>query len=63
MTERDVNESVTHEQLRAEAKEKIAHFRREMAGLLEIGTKTEVYNLNIQLVPVSYPLTSKEKKK
>lgn len=35
------------------AKEKIKRFRRELASLLEAGAKTEVYNLNIQLVPLS----------
>ena len=36
-----------------EAKKLARKFRREMAELLERGNKTEVYNLNIQLVPVT----------
>ena len=36
-----------------EAKELIRDFRRRMATLLEAGQKNEVYNLNIQLVPVT----------
>ncbi len=40
------------------AKTIIRDFRYRMAELLEVGTRTEVYNLNIQLVPV----TKKEKK-
>ena len=36
-----------------EAKKRIAEFSRLMEALLEAGTRTEVYNLNIQLVPVT----------
>ncbi len=36
-----------------EAKHLIRNFRRELSKLLETGLKTEVYNLNIQLVPVT----------
>lgn len=36
-----------------EAREVIARFRREMAQLLEDGKQTRVYNLGIQLYPVS----------
>lgn len=36
-----------------DAKKLTKKFRREMAELLERGNKTEVYNLNIQLVPVT----------
>lgn len=36
-----------------EAKEKIKQFRREMCDFLESGDKNEVYNINIQLVPVT----------
>lgn len=36
-----------------EAKEMIRDFRRRMAALFESGKKKEVYNLNIQLVPVT----------
>lgn len=35
------------------AKEMIKHFRRELCRFLEDGKKTEVYNMNIQLVPLS----------
>jgi uncharacterized protein (TIGR02147 family) len=35
------------------AKAAIRRFRDELANLLESGTKSEVYNLNIQLVPVT----------
>lgn len=38
-----------------EAKEMIRDFRRRMANLFESGPKKEVYNLNIQLVPVTKP--------
>ncbi|WP_413289885.1 DUF4423 domain-containing protein [Bdellovibrio sp. HCB337] len=37
----------------SEAKEIIRDFRRRMANLFESGPKNEVYNLNIQLVPVT----------
>jgi uncharacterized protein (TIGR02147 family) len=37
----------------SEAKRKIAEFSRAMEALLESGPRTEVYNLNIQLVPVT----------
>lgn len=37
----------------AEASQAIKKFRYEMAELLEQGSRTEVYHLNIQLVPVS----------
>lgn len=36
-----------------EAKTAIRRFRRDMAALLEDGRRTEVYNLNVQLVPVT----------
>lgn len=36
-----------------EAKKLIKSFRRKLAEVLESGNKTEVYNLNIQLVPVT----------
>lgn len=36
-----------------EAKEMIKDFRRKMSSFLESGNKTEVYNINLQLVPVS----------
>jgi uncharacterized protein (TIGR02147 family) len=36
-----------------EASDAIARFRREMAGLLENGKRTEVYHLNIQLIPIN----------
>ncbi|WP_413612301.1 TIGR02147 family protein [Bdellovibrio sp. HCB-110] len=36
-----------------EAKEKIRNFAYEMSQSLEIAPRTEVYNLNIQLVPLS----------
>ncbi len=36
-----------------EAKEKIKNFRRSMSKFLESAKKTDVYNINIQLVPVS----------
>lgn len=36
-----------------EAKKMIREFRRKMATLLESGNKTEVYNFNLQLVPVT----------
>jgi uncharacterized protein (TIGR02147 family) len=35
------------------AKEMIRKFRRELAAALETDKRTEVYNLNVQLVPVS----------
>jgi uncharacterized protein (TIGR02147 family) len=35
------------------AKELIRDFRRRLAALLESGERTEVYNLNIQLLPVT----------
>jgi uncharacterized protein (TIGR02147 family) len=35
------------------AKKIIKEFRHKMADVLEVGNQTEVYNLNIQLVPVS----------
>ncbi|MFX5622600.1 DUF4423 domain-containing protein [Acinetobacter baumannii] len=38
-----------------EAKKLIAKFRREMAALLERGQPSEVYDCNIQLVPVTIP--------
>jgi plasmid maintenance system antidote protein VapI/DNA-binding MarR family transcriptional regulator len=37
------------------AKQLIRQFRRQLAALLETGQRTEVYNLNIQLVPVTKP--------
>ena len=37
----------------AEAKLAIKKFRYEMAKLLETGSRTEVYHLNVQLVPVT----------
>lgn len=37
----------------SEAKDLIRDFRRRMAALSESGLKNEVYNLNIQLVPVT----------
>lgn len=40
------------------AKELIRKFRFDLAALLETGKRTEVYNLNVQLIPV----TKKEKK-
>ncbi len=46
----------TDPELLAEAKAEIKKFRRKLALLLERGKKTEVYQLNIQLVP----LTKKE---
>jgi uncharacterized protein (TIGR02147 family) len=36
-----------------QAKQLIRSFRRRLSGLMETGSKTEVYNLNIQLVPVT----------
>lgn len=36
-----------------EAREKIKKFRREMSELLESGNQTRVYNLGIQLYPIS----------
>ena len=36
-----------------EAKALICDFRRRLAALLEAGTKSEVYDLNVQLVPLS----------
>jgi uncharacterized protein (TIGR02147 family) len=39
----------------------IRDFRRKVAGLLESGEKTEVYRLNIQLVPVTKPSPSARK--
>lgn len=38
-----------------EAKRLITNFRRKMATLMESGKKEEVYNLNIQLVPITIP--------
>lgn len=35
------------------ARQKIKAFRRDMAGLLEEGNQTQVYNLGIQLFPLS----------
>jgi uncharacterized protein (TIGR02147 family) len=35
------------------AKKIIQEFRHKMADVMEAGNQTEVYNLNIQLVPVS----------
>jgi uncharacterized protein (TIGR02147 family) len=35
------------------ASEAIKRFRRELAGLLETGQRTEVYHLNIQLIPIT----------
>ncbi len=35
------------------AKKIIKEFRHKMADVMEVGTQSEVYNLNIQLVPVS----------
>jgi uncharacterized protein (TIGR02147 family) len=35
------------------AKQIIKEFRHKMADVLEVGSQSEVYNLNIQLVPVS----------
>ncbi|WP_413294906.1 TIGR02147 family protein [Bdellovibrio sp. HCB185ZH] len=35
------------------AKKIIQEFRHKMADVMEVGNQTEVYNLNIQLVPVS----------
>jgi uncharacterized protein (TIGR02147 family) len=43
-----------------QAKELIRKFRRQMSRLLESGERTEVYNLNIQLIPLSK--NSQEKK-
>lgn len=40
-----------------EAKVMIRDFRRRMAALFEAAPKKEVYNLNIQLVPVTRPAT------
>jgi hypothetical protein len=40
------------------AKTLIREFRFRLAELLETGNRTEVYNLNVQLVPV----TKKERK-
>lgn len=37
-----------------EAKEMIKRFRRELCRFLESGAKNEVYNINIQLIPLSY---------
>ncbi len=39
------------------AKELIRKFRRDLSGLLESGVRSEVYNLNIQLVPVTKEIT------
>ena len=39
--------------LQPEAKRLIKNFRRKMATLLTQGLKTDVYNLNVQLVPVT----------
>ena len=36
-----------------EAKKLIKNFRRRLSALMESGTQTEVYNLNVQLVPVT----------
>ena len=41
------------------AKEMIRKFRRELAAILETDERTEVYNLNVQLVPVSKTLEKK----
>ncbi len=42
------------------AKEKIRAFRREMQELMEEGNKEEVYNLNIQLIPLTDQRRSKQ---
>lgn len=39
-----------------QAKELIREFRRRLGALLETDDRTEVYNLNIQLVPVTRPI-------
>jgi uncharacterized protein (TIGR02147 family) len=38
-----------------EAKKLLREFRRKLSAFLETGKQNEVYNLNIQLVPVSVP--------
>lgn len=35
------------------AREMIQKFRRELASVLEVGDKTEVYDLNVQLIPIT----------
>jgi uncharacterized protein (TIGR02147 family) len=35
------------------AREMIQKFRRELASVLEVGNKTEVYDLNVQLIPIT----------
>ena len=58
VTDRDITSitfAVNKENI-IEAKELIKEFRRKMASFLSKGPKTEVYNLNVQLVPMSYPV-------
>lgn len=45
----------------AEMRALIRDFRRKVAGLMESGTKTEVYRLNIQLVPVTKTIQTKKR--
>src|SRR5262249_27217844 len=53
--ERDITSMTMAIDLRRlpEAKKKIRAFRKELAALLEGGEASEVYNLNIQLIPIS----------
>lgn len=43
-----------------EAKQLIREFRRQLAVIMENGAKKEIYNLNIQFVPVSKPQRSQK---
>ena len=44
-----------------EAKSLIRDFRRSFTELMEEGKKEEVYNLNIQLVPITKSITGEQK--
>ena len=46
-----------------EAKKPIRSFRRRLCGFLEQGNQTEVYNLNVQLYPVTQTLEKTPEKK